>query len=340
MKKIILSVAVLSASIITIPAVFACFSGNTIKNKASAKETNVSDIIMEEYIFDDTDASGTYRVLDITSGQVIEVPVRDYVIGAVCAEMPALFEEEALKAQAVAAHTYAERQHILESENPSPELSGADFSNDTSKYQGYFTESQIKHYFGENYEEYYKKISSAADEVLPYIITSNEQPIIAAFHSMSSGMTESAENVWGAEVDYLVPVDSSYDKSAPRYAEEVSIDRAFLKNSLETYFDGINLGNDISGWIIPAEISDSGTVLTALVGGKIVTGNDIRNALELRSADFEIEYTDEKAVITTKGFGHGVGMSQYGANAMAEKGCSWQDILNHYYTDCEIKKIF
>lgn len=340
MKKIILSVAVLSASIITIPAVFACFSGNTIKNEASAKETNVSDIIMEEYIFDDTDASGTYRVLDITSGQVIEVPVRDYVIGAVCAEMPALFEEEALKAQAVAAHTYAERQHILESENPSPELSGADFSNDTSKYQGYFTESQIKHYFGENYEEYYKKISSAADEVLPYIITRNEQPIIAAFHSMSSGMTESAENVWGAEVDYLVPVDSSYDKSAPRYAEEISIDRAFLKNSLETYFDGINLGEDISGWIVPAEISDSGTVLTALVGGKTVTGNDIRNALELRSADFEIEYTDEKAVITTKGFGHGVGMSQYGANAMAEKGCSWQDILNHYYTDCEIKKIF
>lgn len=339
MKKIILSVAVLSASIIVIPAIFACFSGNTTKNSVSAKETNVSDIVLNEYIFDEINVSEAYKVLDITSGQVLEVPVRDYVIGAVCAEMPAVFEEEALKAQAVAAHTYAERQHLLENDNPTPELSGADFSNDTSKYQGYFTESQIKHYFGENYEEYYNKISNAVDEVLPYIITNNEQPIIAAFHSMSSGITESAENVWGAEVDYLVPVDSSYDKSAPRYTEEVSIDKAFLKNSLETYFSDINLGDDINEWIIPAEISDSGMVLTALVGGKTVTGNDIRTALELRSADFEIEYTDEKAIITTRGFGHGVGMSQYGANAMAEKGSSWQEILNHYYTNCEIKKI-
>ncbi|MDE7105180.1 MAG: stage II sporulation protein D [Ruminococcus sp.] len=339
MKKIILSVAVLSASIIVIPAIFAFFSGNTTKNSVSAKETNVSDIVLNEYIFDEINVSEAYKVLDITSGQVLEVPVRDYVIGAVCAEMPAVFEEEALKAQAVAAHTYAERQHLLENDNPTPELSGADFSNDTSKYQGYFTESQIKHYFGENYEEYYNKISNAVDEVLPYIITNNEQPIIAAFHSMSSGITESAENVWGAEVDYLVPVDSSYDKSAPRYTEEVSIDKAFLKNSLETYFSDINLGDDINEWIIPAEISDSGMVLTALVGGKTVTGNDIRTALELRSADFEIEYTDEKAIITTRGFGHGVGMSQYGANAMAEKGSSWQEILNHYYTNCEIKKI-
>ncbi|MDE5854551.1 MAG: stage II sporulation protein D [Ruminococcus sp.] len=339
MKKIILSVAVLSASIIVIPAIFAFFSGNTTKNSVSAKETNVSDIVLNEYIFDEINVSEAYKVLDITSGQVLEVPVRDYVIGAVCAEMPAVFEEEALKAQAVAAHTYAERQHLLENDNPTPELSGADFSNDTSKYQGYFTESQIKHYFGENYEEYYNKISNAVDEVLPYIITNNEQPIIAAFHSMSSGITESAENVWGAEVDYLVPVDSSYDKSAPRYTEEVSIDKAFLKNSLETYFSDINLGDDINEWIIPAEISDSGMVLTALVGGKTVTGNDIRTALELRSADFEIKYTDEKAIITTRGFGHGVGMSQYGANAMAEKGKSWQEILNHYYTNCEIKKI-
>lgn len=340
MKKIILSVAALSASVIVIPAIFVFFSGSTSENSFAAKKTDVSDIVLEEYIFDETNISQAYKVLDITSGQVIEVPVRDYVIGAVCAEMPAAFEEEALKAQAVAAHTYAERQHILENDNPTPELLGTDFSNDTSKYQGYFTESQIKHYFGENYEEYYSKISSAVDEVLPYIITSNEQPIIAAFHSMSSGMTESAENVWGAEVDYLVPVDSSYDKSAPRYTEEVSIDKAFLKNSLENYFGDINLGEDISEWIIPAEISDSGTVLTALVGGKTVTGNDIRTALELRSADFEIKYADEKAIITTKGFGHGVGMSQYGANAMAAKGKSWQEILNHYYTGCEIKKVF
>ncbi|MCM1132055.1 MAG: stage II sporulation protein D [Ruminococcus flavefaciens] len=339
MKKIIPSVFMIAVCSALIPAVPACLSGNTV-----AVHGNDSDgIVMKEYIFDEADIPGIsdkpYKVLDISSGQVLEVPVRDYVIGAVCAEMPASFEEEALKAQAVTAHTYAERQRITEQENPSPELCGADFSNDTSIYQGYFTDSQIKHYFGDNYDEYYKKISSAVDEVLPYILTYNEQPAIAAFHSMSSGRTESAENVWGTPVEYLVPVDSSYDTSAPRYMEEVSIDKAFLKNCLETSFEGINLGDDMTEWVIPAEISASGTVLTVRAGDMTVTGNDIRNALGLRSADFEVEYTDSQAVFSTKGFGHGVGMSQYGANAMASEGSSWQEILNHYYTGCEIRNI-
>jgi stage II sporulation protein D len=138
-----------------------------------------------------------YKVLDTESGQVMEVSVRDYVIGAVCAEMPASFGEEALKAQAVAAHTYAERQRLRESESPTPELMGVDFSDDTSKYQGFFTKEEIKERFGDRFERDYGKISAAADEVLPYILTYDEAPIIAAFHSMSAGFTESAENAWG-----------------------------------------------------------------------------------------------------------------------------------------------
>lgn len=322
-----------------IPAVPACLSGNTL----SKPENSQSEISIKEFVFDEIsvpEVSGEpYKVLDISSGQVIEVPVRDYVIGAVCAEMPASFETEALKAQAVTAHTYAERQRITEKGSPSPELCGADFSNDTSKYQGYFTDSQIKHYFGDNYGEYYAKISKAVDDVLPYILTFNEEPAISAFHSMSSGRTESAENAWGTPVEYLVPVDSSYDTSAPRYMEELSIDKAFLKNCLETSFEGIILGDDMTEWVIPAEISDSGTVLTVRAGNMTVSGNDIRTAVGLRSADFSVEYTDDKAVFTTKGFGHGVGMSQYGANAMASEGKTWKDILEHYYTGCSISKV-
>ena len=339
MKKIILSVVMIAVCSAVIPAIPACLSGDTV----SVPEKSSSDVIMKEYIFDETNipeiSDEPYKVLDISSGQVLDVSVRDYVIGAVCAEMPASFEPEALKAQAVTAHTYAERQRITEKENPSSELCGADFSNDTSKYQGYFTDSQIKHYFGDNYDEYYKKISSAVDEVLSYILTFNEEPAIAAFHSMSSGKTESAENAWGTPVEYLVPVDSSYDTSAPRYMEEVSIDKAFLKNCLETSFEGITLGDNMTEWVIPAEISDSGTVLTVRAGDMTVTGNDIRTALGLRSADFEVEYTDDKAVFTTKGFGHGVGMSQYGANAMASEGKTWREILEHYYTGCSISKV-
>ncbi len=328
MKKIILSVVLLAVCTAVVPAVPACLSGNST-------EKNTPDVVLEEYIFTEF-SDEPYKVLDVSSGQVLEVPVRDYVIGAVCAEMPASFEEEALKAQAVTAHTYAERQRST-AQN-SPELNGADFSNDTSKYQGYFTDSQIKHYFGDNYDEYYAKISSAVDDVLPYILTYEEEPAIAAFHSMSSGMTESAENAWGTPVDYLVPVDSSYDTSAPRYTEEVTFDKALLKNCLETSFD-VTLGDNMAEWVVPAEISQSGTVLTALVGDKTVTGNEIRTALDLRSADFSVEYSDEQATFTTKGFGHGVGMSQYGANAMASEGKSWREILEHYYTGCTISEV-
>ncbi len=335
MNKILIYVVSLTAAAGIIPAVPLIFS-RAADNKPAKDPKSV---LIEEFIFDDVEYSDEpYKVLDISSGQVMEVPVRDYVIGAVCAEMPAVFEEEALKAQAVAAHTYAERQRRISRNSEKSELNGADFSNDTAKYQGYYTASQIKHYFGENYDEYYKKISDAADEVMNYIITYDNEPIISAFHSMSSGTTESAENVWGTKVDYLVPVDSSFDKSAPKYEEEVTVDLNFMKKRLEEVF-GAALGENAEEWIIPAEISDSGTVLTALVGDKTVTGNDIRTALGLRSADFEVEFGEDSAVFTTKGFGHGVGMSQYGANSMASKGSTWREILEHYYTDCTITKV-
>ena len=334
MKKYFVSAVFLSAVIVFVPAVPAVFSGKAVYGSEPVSEGTA----IEEYISgEDTAFSGEpYKVLDISTGKITEVTVRDYVIGAVCAEMPAAFEEEALKAQAVAAHTYAERQRIKEKAQPTEGLGGADFSNDTSKYQGYFDDKRIHHYFGENYDEYYKKISSAVDDVLPYMITYDNEPIIAAFHSMSSGMTESAENAWGAKVDYLVPVDSHYDKSAPKYEDEMRFDRDFLKNRLEKVFEGINLGDDMSKWLTVAEVSDSGTVLTVRAGDKTVSGNDIRVALGLRSADFDISFDDDEAVFTTRGYGHGVGMSQYGANAMAAAGSTWQEIISHYYPNCSL----
>lgn len=281
-------------------------------------------------------SSEPYRVLDIASGEVLEVPVRDYVIGAVCAEMPASFCDEALKAQAVAAHTYAERQRIREKASPTPELCGADFSNDVSHYQGYFTREQAEKFFGGNFEESYAKISSAVDEVLPFILTYGGEPIIPAFHSMSSGKTESAENMWGTAVDYLVPVDSPSDLSAPKYLQQERFGSEELKTALEAAFPGIRLEGELSGWVSIAETSPSGTVLSVRVGDRTVCGSDIRTALALRSACFEVRYDSDEAVFTTRGFGHGVGMSQYGADSMAEEGSTWRDILEHYYPGSEI----
>ena len=336
MKKLLISALLLVFSVAVFPAL------PVLLRNRDTDDTN-EQLMLREFTFDSEDTTVSlefsdepYKVLDIDSGNILEVPVRDYVIGAVCAEMPASFGEEALKAQAVAAHTYAERLRIRERENPSPELMGADFSNDTEKYQGYCPKSRIKEVYGEHFEENYKKISAAAYEVLPYIITYENAPIIAAFHSMSPGFTESAENAWGTPVDYLVEVDSRTDMTAPKFREDKRYKAAELKAALEAAFDGVSLGDDVSQWLKILTISDSGTVLKASIEGHTVTGGQVRSALDLRSAAFEVRYEGDEAVITTKGFGHGVGMSQYGADAMAAEGSSWREIISHYYPGCSI----
>lgn len=324
MKRYFSALIFLTVSIVAVPAVPVFFSGKA-GTSATAENSDTIDYTGEPY-----------KVLDISTGEVMEVDEKTYVVGAVCAEMPATFEEEALKAQAVSAHTYAERQRIMERNSPTPELCGADFSNDTNKYQGYFTKNQAMEYYGENFAVYYDKIYNAVDDVLPYVITYEDEPIISAFHSMSSGKTESAENAWGTAVDYLIPVDSSYDKSAPKYLDEVRYEKELLRQILCEKFSGITLGEDFTSWITINSVSESGTVLSAMIGDFKVSGNDIREILGLRSACFEITYDGETAIITTKGFGHGVGMSQYGANAMASEGKTWRAILLHYYPNCNI----
>ncbi|MDE7278939.1 MAG: SpoIID/LytB domain-containing protein, partial [Oscillospiraceae bacterium] len=176
----------------------------------------------------------TLKVLDFTSGQVMELSLRDYVIGAVLAEMPASYHEEALKAQAVAARTYAVRQREKQSLSPDPELMGADISNDSTKYQAYFTPEQAKSFYGSGYEVYLEKASTAVDATGSDVLVYGGEPIVAAFHSTSGGKTESAEVVWGSPVDYLVPVDSSEDEKSPSYLEENTFTEAELKARLET----------------------------------------------------------------------------------------------------------
>ena len=155
---------------------------------------------------------------------------------------------------------------------------------------------------------------------------------------MSSGKTESAENVWGSDVEYLKSVDSSQDVSAPKYLEETEYDCETVKNKLISEYPEIQLDEDYTKWFEIKEVSDAGTVLSLKAGNIEITGNDLRSILLLRSAVFEIKCEDNKFIFTTKGYGHCVGMSQYGANAMAQEGKTWREILEHYYTGCTIKE--
>ncbi|MCL2055294.1 MAG: stage II sporulation protein D [Oscillospiraceae bacterium] len=278
-----------------------------------------------------------FKVLDVGSGGVIDLSIEEYVIGAVLAEMPASFHTEALKAQAVAAHTYAVRQKEKQLISPDERLKGAYISNDSSKYQAYFTENSARAFYGELYDEYYEKVSSAVGEVIDMLLFYKGEPIVAAFHSMSGGITESAEVVWGSAIDYLIPVDSSRDKESPAFEEKKTFTAAELEARLTAEYS-VTLPPTRSEWLNIKERSPSGTVISLTAGDKELTGAQFRTLLTLRSANFTISYDSRSGVFTiiSKGYGHGVGLSQHGANFMAQDGKAFDEILMHYYPNAEL----
>ncbi|MCH5193247.1 MAG: stage II sporulation protein D [Oscillospiraceae bacterium] len=286
------------------------------------------------------DSKDTFRVLDFTSGQVLELELRDYVIGAVLAEMPATYHPEALKAQAVAARTYAVRQREKQRLSPDPELMGADISNDSTKYQAYFTPAQAKEFYGDGYDTYFQKAADAVDGTDKLILFYDGEPIVAAFHAISGGRTESAEVIWGSPVDYLVPADSSADKEAPSYPDEKIFTKKEFRTIIKKAYPDADLSGSAEDWVSIDETSVSGTVTEMTVGDVKLKGTEFRSLFSLRSANFTVSYNEDAGqfCISTKGYGHGVGMSQYGANAMAEDGSDFEEILLHYYKGVDIKE--
>lgn len=314
-------------------------SADTVLTEASAEAEEVPETERTETSTEIEEADAI-KVLDFTSGQVLELSMRDYVIGAVLAEMPATYCEEALKAQAVAARTYAVRQREKQRLAPDPELMGADISNDSRKFQAYFTAAQAKAFYGDAYEAYCKKAAAAVDDTDRLVLFYDGEPIVAAFHSTSGGMTESAEVVWGSPAPYLVPVESPEDKESPTYLdEEVFAEKEFRKK-LEKALPEADFSVPAGEWVEIKETSPSGTVTEMLAGGEKLSGTEFRSIFSLRSANFTVVYNadEENFYITTKGYGHGVGLSQYGANAMGENGSDFREILLHYYTGAEIKE--
>lgn len=285
-------------------------------------------------------ADETVLLFHSVSGEVEELSMEEYVTGAVLAEMPASFHEEALKAQAVACRTYAARQKLRETLSPTDELCGAHLSDDSSKHQAYFSEKQARAFYGDSYEEYYGKVSGAVKEVSGEVLVYEGEPIIAAFHSMSGGRTENSAAVWGGQLDYLVAVDSTSDMKCTDFRSEKTYTAKELSARITSRYPEAELKGDKSGWVTVIDRTASGTVTSVIVGNKAMSGTELREILNLRSACFDVSYNEENGfVFVTRGYGHGVGMSQYGANAMAENGSSYAEILGHYYRGTELIRV-
>ena len=283
--------------------------------------------------YNDEEITPTIKVLMSDSGKVENIPLNDYIVSSVAAEMPAEYEPEALKAQAVAARSYTVYHMEAEMDTPGivPEHKGAYICTDPSHCKGYLSKEEMTKRWGENFGEYYEKIYDAVKSTEYETLIYDGKTANAVFHAISSGKTESAKDVWGSNIPYLVSTDSSFDKESRGYLSTVSVDIKEFRKALE------NMRPLITDTPSPEfERTESGGVKTVKLYGTEFTGSEIRSLFSLRSVNFELEIGNE-VLFTVKGYGHGVGMSQYGAQQMALNGYSYKDILAHYYTGTTIK---
>lgn len=255
--------------------------------------------------------------------KMIDVGLEEYVIGVVAAEMPATFEEEALKAQAVAARTY-----VLS------KLQINDFIFDTIKHQVYYTDEELHSRWGDNFDKHYNKIKNAVystrGEVIAYDKEMIKEPV---YFAISNGFTESSEDFWSNPIPYLRSKPSPWDAEAIDGMYTIELSLTTFNNALETE---ITNNSEI---VINEEENTSGKRVGEIrLGNKTLTGRNVMERLSLRSSDFYIDITGSTVKITTHGYGHGVGMSQYGANGAAKEGLTYVDILHYYYHDTEIIK--
>lgn len=264
----------------------------------------------------------TISVLNTESNVETSMNIEDYLIGVVAAEMPAAFETEALKAQAVAARTYTHYKSGTTDHT-------SDVCTNFAHCQAYYTESNMRDCWGNDYDFYYNKIKDAVYSTKGEILTYNDEPIMAVFHSMGGGMTENSADVWGQPLPYLVSVPSPGEEDATNYNSTVEITFDEFKNTITAKYPNAKIQSFLD--VSQPTLNESGHVKTILIGGVSITGVDLRSMFNLRSTKFDITFSENKVTFFVTGYGHGVGMSQYGANAMAKSGNTYNEILSHYY---------
>lgn len=262
------------------------------------------------------------QVLRAHTGKVEEYPLEEYLFGVVAAEMPMSYEDEALKAQCVAAHTlYEYKKNQGETQ----------ISDDSATAQAFITKEVARAKWGEQADVYEKRLADLVSQVARELVLYENAPALTVYHAISSGRTESAKTMWGEEIPYLTSVESVGDVLAGGYISAKNLSKGeFLK--------GLSLSDGVTGEQPLGDMihSSSGTVEKVTLFGKNFTGQEIRSAFSLRSANFDVEIGEETVTFTVRGYGHGVGMSQFGANTMATQGSDYKEILQWYYKGCTV----
>ena len=339
MKKIFIYFIAFISICFILPALFTKRNINTFSNglEENIQENNeqISNNNSNEVSEYNYNKYGTIKLLHKKTNEIEEVKIDDYLCNVVSAEMPADYELEALKAQAIVARTYT----IYKVQNKKHE--NADICDDSTCCQAWVSkENRLERWEEAKREENWDKIQQCVNETKGKIITYNNQPINAFFHANSGGTTELPVNVWGGSgLPYLQVVQTAGEEGYTQYSSEVDLTQEELINKLKTKYEDIQIdfNNDEDVKII--EHTDSNRVKTVKFGNHELSGVETRTLLGLKSTNFEIKKENNQIKFLVKGYGHGVGMSQTGANTMAKQGNNCEEIIKHFYVGIEIKDI-
>jgi stage II sporulation protein D len=268
------------------------------------------------------------KISVLKNGHIQTLNTEEYLIGVVAAEMPALFHVEALKAQALAAKSYLQWHHPnLRNYSKNKKVLQA-----TTDHQVYIDRIEMKKKWGQDYQKYYQKIKKVVRAIMPWNLTYKGEIVQATYFSTSNGFTENAKEVWGSGLGYLQVIPSPWDRYNANFHQEITIPHhTFFKKLRMNEFKNQKLH-------ITYDKTTSNRVRSININGKQITGTVIRKLFSLPSTDFEIFKEKDSIVFRTKGFGHGVGMSQVGAKILAEKGKSFRQILRYYYPGTKIER--
>lgn len=272
------------------------------------------------------------------TGRTVTLPLETYVIGVVTAEMPSSFEPEALKAQAVIARSYALGK--LEANAGAGDQNHGDLCDDPGHCQAYYDKAYLEKEWGADFEEKYQKVTDAVTATAGQVLTYKGGLAQTFYHSTCGGKTASAKEVWGSEIPYLQSVTCKWDRDAPRYRETFTVslsDLPWLLGDGSSPCIAVAEGETVT--VVPTVTgeSDSGRIEAVSYAGLMFDAADFRRALGLNSTRFTLESDGETLSVTTYGFGHGVGLCQYGANGMAKAGKTYDEILSYYYQGTELK---
>ena len=336
MKKVYIILIMLIFCTFAIPIIFTknAVSGKIANNTKEIESNKVEEVQMIDY---DYKQYNTIKLLHSDTGKIEEVPLDTYLLSVVSAEMPANFEQEALNAQALVARTYT-IYSIVHNKGKHIE---ADICDDSGCCQAWISkEDRLARWDEAERDNNWRKIEVAVNTTAGKIITYNGEVIDAFFHSNSGGTTEAPVNVWGGtNYPYLQPVETVGEDAYSQYSSEVVLTKDELKTKILAKHSDFTIDYSQTNCIQILEHTESGRIKTIKIGNLNLSGVEVRTLIGLKSANFEVSIEENNIKFTVKGYGHGVGMSQTGADSMAKQGSNYEEIVKHFYTGVEITEM-